>query len=239
MKEDYLKDPKSHPHYGEVQYDVNGNPICHICGKSFPKLGAHIWSGHKIKMREYCEIFGLDVKHGVCSKEYKNRMRDHVYKHYDTVVTKNLLKKGAKSRFKSGGKGRTKDMMSEQTRRRVAELGRNTGRDNIKQTRNYMKHEANKFFPKFGGIVQNNVEGKTVCFVDLGDWADPKIAIYGKLLNYYDVEGLLPEDCDKPTDTDWVCAAMNSYYGYIDSGISLDDFTPEHAISVARIIEIK
>lgn len=239
MKENYLEHPECHPHYGEVQYDVNGNPICHICGKSFPKLGAHIWNGHRIKMREYCEIFGLDVKHGVCSKEYKNKMRDHVYVHYDTVVTKNLLEKGTKSRFKSGGKGRTKDMMSEQTRKRVADLGRKTGAINIKKTRNYVKHEANEVFSKFEKIVKDNLDEKTVCFIDRGSWSDPQIAIYGKLLNYYDVESLLPEDCNEPTNHDWVSAAMDSYFGYIEGDVHLDDFASEDAMSVVNIIEIK
>lgn len=60
MNENYLECPELHPHYGEIQYDVNGDPICHICGKSFPKLGAHIWNGHRIKTRDYFEICGID-----------------------------------------------------------------------------------------------------------------------------------------------------------------------------------
>lgn len=143
MKENYLEFPKRHPHYGEVQYDVNGDPVCHICGKPFPKLGAHIWNGHRIRTRDYCKIFGLDVKKGICSKEFKEKMRALNAEHYDIVVRKNLLESGAKTRYASGSQGRTKDMMSEQTRRRVAELGHKTGRINIKKTRTHITKSKN------------------------------------------------------------------------------------------------
>lgn len=140
MKENYLEHPECHPHYGEIQYDVNGNPICHICGKSFPKLGAHIWNGHKMRTREYCQIFGLDTTHGICSKDFKEKMREHVYEHYDCVVSENLIKGGKKTRFIPGCEGRTKDKMSEQTRRALSELGRRTWRTNTKKSRNFQKN---------------------------------------------------------------------------------------------------
>ncbi len=140
MKKDYLECPEDHPHYGEIRYDVNGDPICHICGKSFPKLGAHIWSGHKIRTRDYCELFGLDVGRGICSKEYANKMRGYVHEHYQIVVSENLIRGGKATRFKQGCEGRTRDKISEQTKKALSALGKKTGAMNIKKTPNHKKH---------------------------------------------------------------------------------------------------
>lgn len=139
MRENYLESPKSHPHYGEIQYDVNGDPVCHICGKSFPKLGAHIWNGHHIRTRDYCEIFGLNTGRGICSKEYRNKMRAHVRQNYEKVVVKNMVKAGECTRFQKGSKGRTRDKMSEQTKRALSALGKRTGPVNIHFTPNHKK----------------------------------------------------------------------------------------------------
>lgn len=139
MKENYLKCPERHPHYGEIQYDVNGNPICHICGKSFAKLGAHIWNGHRIKMYDYCKLFGLNVGKGICSKEYANKMRNYVFKHYKVVVSENLIKNGKYTRFQQGCEGRTRDKMSAQTRKAVSALGKRTGAINIQKNPNHKK----------------------------------------------------------------------------------------------------
>lgn len=143
-KINYLESPQKHPHYGEIQYDVNGDPVCHICGKSFPKLCAHIWNGHRIKAKDYKKTFGLDVKKGICSKEYIEKMSAYTQEHYQVVVKQNLIEKGKHSRFKAGSKGRTSDMVSEQTRRRLSELGRKTSGANLKKTRTHLIHEQNK-----------------------------------------------------------------------------------------------
>lgn len=140
MKENYLECPERHPHYGEIQYDVNGDPICHICGKSFSKLGAHIWNGHKMRTHDYCKTFGLNVGKGICSKEYAMKMRNYAYQHYDIVISENLIKDGKHTRFKQGSEGRTREKMSEQTRRALIVLGKRTGAINIKNTLNNKKH---------------------------------------------------------------------------------------------------
>lgn len=118
-----------HPHYGEVVYDANGNPICHICGKGFRKLLSHVWQKHELYGNEYKEMFGLDKKKGIMSEEAKELLRQRVKENYDKVVTKNLLKGGEGSRFKAGGTGRTKDKISEQTRRQLVKrlIGKGKG----------------------------------------------------------------------------------------------------------------
>lgn len=99
--------------------------------------------------------------------------------------------------------------------------------------------KINDVFDKWSHIVKDNHNEKTVCFISRGCWSDPQIAIYGKLLNYWDVEDLLPEDCGDPTDEDWICAAQDSYFGYTECDVELDDFQDADALSVTRIINIK
>lgn len=119
------------PEYGEVAYSPEGKPICHICGKAFDKLIAHVWQIHRLRAREYKKEFGLDVIKGIMSKESTEIARQRNKENYDLVVEENLLKNGKKSRFKDEHRGRTKDQVSEQTRRRL-----------IKQLRVNEKKEA-------------------------------------------------------------------------------------------------
>lgn len=114
---------KEHPHYGELIYDARGLLVCHICGKSFKKLGAHIWGKHHILKRTYCEMYGLDVERGLCSEEHRELLRENVMKHYNESVVENLIQGGRKTRFEYGHTGRPKEKVSEQTRRRLAEQG--------------------------------------------------------------------------------------------------------------------
>lgn len=101
------------------------------------------------------------------------------------------------------------------------------------------RKQVDDVFTKWRKIIKDNKDEKTICFIDRGSWSDPQIAIYGKLLNYYDVENLLPENCTEPTDEDWICAAQESYFGYTECDVELDDFKPSDAISVTYIISMK
>lgn len=131
---------KYHPHYGEVVYTSEGLLVCHICGKAFKKLGAHVWNTHKIRSREYKQMYGLDLCAGLCSEAHKKVLREHVIEHYDQVVGENLTKRGAGTRFRLGSAGRPKEMVSEQTRRRLHDLGERT----IKNTKNHKKSRNSK-----------------------------------------------------------------------------------------------
>lgn len=119
-----------HPHFGEVVYDKQGNPVCHICGKGFKKLLTHVWQKHELSGNEYKETFGLEKKKGITSEETRELLRQRVKEHYDLVVIQNLIKGGVRSRFKYGDEGRTKDKVSEQTRRQLVTrlLGKGKGR---------------------------------------------------------------------------------------------------------------
>lgn len=112
-----------HPHYGELIYNAQGLLVCHICGRAFKKLGAHIWNSHHILTRTYCEMYGLDLGKGLCSEEHRELLRENVMKHYDEVVGKNLIQGGVETRFCPGSEGRPKEKVSEQTRRRLVAHG--------------------------------------------------------------------------------------------------------------------
>jgi hypothetical protein len=101
---------------GVIRYDTDGKPICELCGKSFNRVAAHVRQVHNITARDYKKKFGLDVLKGICSKASKERSRAAALANYDNVIKKNLIEGGSKSRYKVGSKGRTKDMVSAQTR---------------------------------------------------------------------------------------------------------------------------
>lgn len=107
------------PPKGEVHYDSRGFPICHICGRSFKKLGAHIYNKHGITRREYCKQFGLDLDRGLCSAELREHLREKNAENFSVVVEENLKLKGTPTRFTKGSKGRTRDKCSLQTINRL------------------------------------------------------------------------------------------------------------------------
>lgn len=75
---------------------------CLECGKSFLRPCSHVWQVHGLSARDYKALHGLDVRRGIATEEYRDRMREHVVKNYKKVVEKNLIKNGIKSRFKKG-----------------------------------------------------------------------------------------------------------------------------------------
>ena len=105
--------------YGIIEYDINGLPKCEICGEHFNRVLSHVRQKHHMNEREYKKTYGFDTKKGICSKESAQLSRDRVFEHYDKCIDKNLGVKGAKTRFKKGSSCRTKEFVSEQTRRRL------------------------------------------------------------------------------------------------------------------------
>ena len=89
------------PNKGEVVYAPNGDPICHICGMAYRKLGNHIRFKHNISQTIYRETFGLYHNTRLSNDEYKCTMRRYNKDNYDKVVKDNLLKGGAKTRTSS------------------------------------------------------------------------------------------------------------------------------------------
>lgn len=102
--------------FGVIEYDKEGKPICEICGKSFLRVMNHVRYKHDMTEREYKKQFGFDLIKGICSKDSSKLSRQRVYENYDLCINRNLMTRGEKTRFLKGDKGRTGDMVSEQTR---------------------------------------------------------------------------------------------------------------------------
>ena len=105
------------PGYGEIKCDDDGKPICHICGEAYSKVLAHAWQVHEITAYDYKKEFGLDTTVGILSEDSRKIARVRNKENYDKVVVENLLVKGEDTRFVKGYAGRTKEQVSEQTRR--------------------------------------------------------------------------------------------------------------------------
>lgn len=68
------------PPYGEVHYDEEGRPICHICGMALDKLIEHTKRKHGLDAEAYREAFGLfrgRTTVRLTSPKYANKMRDY------------------------------------------------------------------------------------------------------------------------------------------------------------------
>jgi hypothetical protein len=109
--------------YGIIEYNEDGQPKCEICGEHFERVAAHVRQKHEISAREYKKQYGFDLSKGICSKESSEKSREKAYDNYDKVIGNNLVKNGEPTRFKNGSKGRTKDQVSEQTRRMLIAKG--------------------------------------------------------------------------------------------------------------------
>lgn len=114
----------NHPHYGEVIYDEAGLPKCHICGKSFKKLMTHVVQKHGILAYDYKYMFGLNTTKGIIAESTKMKLQTSVLNNFDRVVKDNLINKGKSTRYTQGSKGRTRDKLSAQERRRIVNMSR-------------------------------------------------------------------------------------------------------------------
>lgn len=107
--------------YGKIEYNQDGKPKCEICGDYFNRVATHVRQKHEINEKEYKRSFGFDLIKGICSKESSEKTRIKTLNNYNKCIEKNLIKNGLKTRFNEGHKGRTKDMVSEQTKKRLIE----------------------------------------------------------------------------------------------------------------------
>lgn len=100
------------PPIGEIRYDMEGRPICHICGRAYNKLMQHARLKHGLSALEYKRSFGLNVSKGIISLRTADILRFHVEKNYEKVVEGNLLVNGVNTRFEAGYEGRTREKLS-------------------------------------------------------------------------------------------------------------------------------
>jgi hypothetical protein len=116
--------------YGKVLYDPNADlftcefPIrnsdgsMRICGKTCRDLVRHITRHHKIPVREYKKLLGLDMNEPLLSRRTTEKLQQAVIKH----GTHQNLAKGKPYRIKSGQTRVQSYERSEQTKARLRTL---------------------------------------------------------------------------------------------------------------------
>lgn len=87
------------PAAGTIAYDDQGKIICHICGKSFVRLGSHIKESHGITIAEYKERFGLCHRARTTEKSYSDIMRRHAK---NNSMDQQLIESGKMTRIQKG-----------------------------------------------------------------------------------------------------------------------------------------
>ena len=87
------------PAMGRIERDENGNVICHICGRSYKRLGSHVKESHNMTIDEYKEEFGLCRRTKTTESSYSHTMRAHAKANN---MDKRLLVFGADTRIQKG-----------------------------------------------------------------------------------------------------------------------------------------
>lgn len=90
------------PRPGTIAFDEGGKVICHICGKSYKRLGSHAYYTHGITVEQYKEKFGICVGSKLTSKEYSQVMRKYSL---DNNWAERIIISGVNTRFKKGESG--------------------------------------------------------------------------------------------------------------------------------------
>lgn len=122
------------PKYGEVKYAPDGTVICHICGRSYRKLMAHVVQSHGLTEKEYKKEFGLIYRQGLISGDLKDALRAYVEKNYDKVVIDNLIRKGKDTQFTKDNKGYHR-RVSEQEKQKLIKRAEESNYKNLKYSK--------------------------------------------------------------------------------------------------------
>ena len=87
------------PAVGTIAYDEQGKVICHICGKSFVRLGSHIKENHEMTIDEYKERFGLCKRTKTTEKSYSDTMSRYAK---NNGMDQQILQAGKTTRIQKG-----------------------------------------------------------------------------------------------------------------------------------------
>jgi hypothetical protein len=85
-----------------------------VCGLWYKKPLSHVWQAHRLSEVVYKKTFGLERK-GIVAESTKEKLQEAVKDNYNTVVIKNLIEKGAKTRFREGDRTLGKYERSKET----------------------------------------------------------------------------------------------------------------------------
>ena len=86
------------PPKGMIKKDERGYVICHICGKSYKKLGGHAAQNHGMSIEMYKETFGLCRNARTTEDNYSNVMSNFAYQY---KMPEMLIEKGVRTRLTS------------------------------------------------------------------------------------------------------------------------------------------
>lgn len=87
------------PSSGTIVKDERGFVVCHICGKSYVRLGSHIKESHGMTISEYKRRFGLCANCKTTESKYAKTMHDHAY---SNGMPERLQRAGFDTRIKVG-----------------------------------------------------------------------------------------------------------------------------------------
>lgn len=87
------------PAPGTIQRDAYGYVICHICGRSYRRLGSHVRESHSMTVEKYKEMFGLCRRSKTTEKMYSETMHNYSY---ENDMPQRLKISGASTRIQTG-----------------------------------------------------------------------------------------------------------------------------------------
>lgn len=87
------------PSPGIIKRDKSGKVICHICGRSYNRLGSHVNESHGLTIAEYKEKFGLCARAKTTEESYSRKMHNYAIKN---GIDKIISIMGLETRIKPG-----------------------------------------------------------------------------------------------------------------------------------------
>ena len=87
------------PDRGVIAYDYRGYVICHICGRTYKRLGSHVKELHEMTIAEYKEKFGLCNNARTTEKSYSAQMSNYAFQNH---MDDQLRIVGVNTRIKKG-----------------------------------------------------------------------------------------------------------------------------------------
>lgn len=94
------------PAPGVVERDPDGKPICHICGRSYVRLGSHVKESHGMTIADYKAVYGLCSSANTTEAAYSAKMSDNAYIHNMPLQ---LITNGKMTRIKKGENDKRKN----------------------------------------------------------------------------------------------------------------------------------
>ena len=87
------------PEHGRIEHDEDGKVICHICGRSYTRLGSHVKESHDMSIEEHKKKFGLCKRAKTTESSYSHMMHNYA-KEYK--MDERLLIVGQATRIQPG-----------------------------------------------------------------------------------------------------------------------------------------